>query len=75
MALTLWKGKISKVVQNREVSAHRKDGWTDNKPSTDKPEPKPKRIRIKDSGSVKVKPRLSSSPGSLIITEETNNGD
>ena len=28
MAITMYKGKISKVVDNRDVRQHRKDGWT-----------------------------------------------
>jgi hypothetical protein len=28
MSITMYKGKNSKVVNNREVRQHRKDGWT-----------------------------------------------
>ena len=34
MAITMYKGKDSKVVHNRDVRQHRREGWTFDKPST-----------------------------------------
>ena len=43
MAIMMYKGKDSKVVDNRDVAQHRKDGWVYHKPS--QPIVKPARTR------------------------------
>ena len=52
MAITMYKGKNSKVVSNREVGQHRKDGWT-FKPS--KTELQQKITKRKPRAPLKVK--------------------
>lgn len=42
MPIQMYKGKNSKVVDNRDVRQHRKDGWVFQKPS---PVEKPARTR------------------------------
>ena len=42
MAIMMYKGKDSKVVDNRDVRQHRRDGWVFHKPS---PIEKPARTR------------------------------
>lgn len=42
MAIQMYKGKDSKVVDNRDVGQHRRDGWVFKKPS---PVEKPARTR------------------------------
>ena len=43
MAIMMYKGKDSKVVDNRDVGQHRTDGWVYHKPS--QPIVKPARTR------------------------------
>jgi hypothetical protein len=73
MPIQMFKGKISKVVDNRDVRQHRKDGWT-YKPSTtvaSKPKQSRRRIKVKDSTVIKA----TDLAGPIDQIEETNYGD
>ena len=73
MPIQMFKAKNSKVVDNRDVRQHRKDGWT-YKPSTtvaNKPKQSRRRIKVKDSTVIKA----TDLPGPVDQIEETNYGD
>jgi hypothetical protein len=75
MSMLMWKGKVSKVVDNKVVSSHKKDGWTFSKPSIIKNvRRRPTKVDT-DTTVVKLKARLGQSSPGLSITKETNNGD
>ena len=54
MAITMFKGKNSKVVDNRQVRQHRRDGWT-YEPKTDLQK---KIIKRKPKAVLKVEPEV-----------------
>lgn len=73
MPIQMFKGRNSKVVDNRDVRQHRKDGWT-FKPSItveSKPKLSRRRIKVKDSTVIKA----TDLAGPIDQIEETNYGD
>lgn len=54
MAIMMYKGKDSKVVDNRDVRQHRRDGWVYHKPSQTETQKKVSRPR-KPRATLKVK--------------------
>lgn len=65
MAVTMYKGKDSKVVNNREVRQHRRDGWTFRPSKTDLQQkitrPKKPRATLKATPAVEkvVEPKIN----------------
>tara|TARA_R110000796_G_scaffold51270_4_gene120842 strand:+ start:366 stop:608 length:243 start_codon:yes stop_codon:yes gene_type:complete len=57
MAIQMHKGKVSKVVQNRDVRQHRKEGWT-FKPSKESPKTTKKTAVVKPRATLKVEPEI-----------------
>ena len=75
MSMLMWNGKVSKVVDSKLVSSHKKDGWTFSKPSIiNNVRRRPAKVDT-DTTVIKLKARLGQSSPSLSITKETNKDD